>query len=36
MNPPASTGDAGLILRKIPWRSEWQPTPLFLLGEFHG
>ena len=21
---------------KIPWRREWQPTPLFLLGEFHG
>jgi len=21
---------------KIPWRREWLPTPLFLLGEFHG
>jgi len=21
---------------KIPWRREWQPTPLFLPGEFHG
>ena len=21
---------------KIPWRREWQPTPVFLLGEFHG
>ena len=21
---------------KIPWRREWQPTPLFLLGESHG
>jgi len=21
---------------KIPWRREWQPTPIFLLGEFHG
>ena len=20
---------------KIPWRREWQPTPLFLPGEFH-
>ena len=20
---------------KIPWRTEWQPTPVFLLGEFH-
>ena len=22
--------------RKIPWRSEWLPTPVFLPGEFHG
>ena len=21
---------------KIPWKREWQPTPIFLLGEFHG
>ena len=21
---------------KIPWRRNWQPTPVFLLGEFHG
>ena len=21
---------------KIPWRREWQPTPVFLLGQFHG
>ena len=21
---------------KIPWRGEWQPTPVFLPGEFHG
>ena len=21
---------------KIPWRRAWQPTPIFLLGEFHG
>ena len=20
---------------KIPWRKEWQPTPVFLPGEFH-
>ena len=20
----------------IPWRREWQPTPVFLPGEFHG
>ena len=23
-------------VRKISWRREWQPTPVFLLGEFHG
>ena len=23
-------------VRKIPWRREWQPTPIFLPGEFHG
>ena len=21
---------------KIPWRREWQPTPVFLLGESYG
>ena len=21
---------------KIPWRRKWQPTPVFLPGEFHG
>ena len=21
---------------KIPWRSEWQPTPVFWPAEFHG
>ena len=21
---------------KIPWRRTWQPTPVFLLGEYHG
>ena len=21
---------------KIPWRSEWLPTPVFVPGEFHG
>ena len=28
----------GLILEsgKIPWRREWQPTPVFLPGEFQG
>ena len=23
-------------VRKIPWIREWQPTPVFLPGEFHG
>ena len=23
-------------VRKTPWRSEWQPTPVFLPGDFHG
>ena len=23
-------------VRKIPWRREWQPTPVFLPGEPHG
>ena len=23
-------------VRKIPWRREWQPTPVFLSGKFHG
>ena len=22
-------------VRKIPWRRAWQPTPVFLHGEFH-
>ena len=22
-------------VKKIPWRREWQPTPVFLPGEFH-
>ena len=21
---------------KIPWKRKWQPTPVFLLGKFHG
>ena len=24
------------LVRKILWRREWQPTPVFLPGEFHG
>ena len=23
-------------VRNIPWRREWQPTPVFLPGESHG
>ena len=23
-------------VRKIPWRREWQPTPVLSPGEFHG
>ena len=23
-------------VRNIPWRPKWQPTPVFLPGEFHG
>ena len=26
----------GSWVRKIPWRKEWLPTPVFLPGEFHG
>ena len=33
-----SAGDLDSILGvgKIPWRREWQPTLVFLPGEFHG
>jgi len=24
------------VIQEIPWRREQQPTPVFLLGEFHG
>ena len=32
------TEDAGSIpwLGRFPWRREWQLTPVFLLGKFHG
>ena len=30
-----NAGDPDLI-QKIPWRREWQPTPVFLPREFHG
>ena len=40
-NPPVNAGDVrdeGLIpgLGRFPWRRTWQPTPVFLPGEFHG
>ena len=33
-----NTGDLGSIpwVGKIPWRREWQPTPVFLPGKSHG
>ena len=38
MSLPANAGDPGYDpwVGKIPWRREWQPTLVFLLGEFHG
>ena len=35
-NPPVNGGDEGSIpgSGKIPWRKNWQPTLLFLPGEF--
>ena len=32
-----NAGDVGLIPRwgRFPWRRKWQPTPVFLPGEFH-
>ena len=32
-----NAGDAGLTrVRKIPWKTKWQPTPVFLPGKSHG
>ena len=33
-----NAGDMSSIpgLGRSPWRREWQPTPIFLPGEFHG
>ena len=35
---PAPARDPGLIPGSggFPWRKEWLPSPVFLLGEFHG
>ena len=35
-NLPAMKPGFDLRVGKIPWRREWQPTPVFLPGEFHG
>ena len=36
-NPPACRRPGfSPWVRKIPWRREWLPTPVFLPGEFHG
>jgi len=36
-NLPASAGtQVQYLVEKIPWRKEWQPTPVSLPGEFHG
>ena len=40
-NLPANAGDImrhwfNPWVRKIPWRRQWLPTPVFLPGESHG
>ena len=35
-NLPAMKPGFDLRVGKIPWRREWQPTPVFLPGESHG
>ena len=36
-NLPADAGDVKFdpLVRKIPWRRKWQPTPVFLPGKSH-
>ena len=39
-NPPASARDVKRcgfdpLVRKIPWRRKWQPTPVFFPGKSH-
>ena len=36
ISPGGSDGKFDPWVRKILWRREWQPTPVFLPGEFHG
>ena len=33
---PPVMWEFNLWVRKIPWRREWLPTPVFWPGEFHG
>ena len=35
-NLPANAEDTGSTPGKIPWRSKWQPTPVFMPGKSHG
>ena len=35
-NLPAMKPGFDLWVGKIPWRREWQPTAVFLPGDFHG
>ena len=39
-NPAVNAGDVrhgfDPWVKKIPWRRKWQPTQVFLPGEFHG
>jgi len=35
-NLPAMQETQVAWVGKIPWRREWQPTPIFLPREFHG
>ena len=36
-NLPANSGDSGSTwVGKIPWRRNWQSTPVFLPGKSHG
>ena len=38
-NPPANAGDMrhrfDSLVKNVPWRRVWQPTPIFLPGESH-
>ena len=36
LTPIATSSKLLSKVRKIPWRKQWQPTPVFLPGESHG